>query len=95
MYLLHLQKKYDRMGSKDKLIERFKLLPKDFTWDELKRLFSILGFELGNKGKTSGSRVIFGNGKARYIAHKPHPDKYIKGYVMKQVLDFLTKNGII
>ena len=39
------------MGSKDKLIERFKLLPKDFTWDELKRLFSILGFELGNKGK--------------------------------------------
>lgn len=51
------------MGSKEKLIERFKLLPKDFTWDELKRLFSILDFELGNKGKTSGSRVIFDNGK--------------------------------
>lgn len=80
---------------KKTLIERFKLLPKDFTWDELKRLFSILGFELGNKGKTSGSRVIFDNGRARYIAHKPHPDKYIKGYVMKQVLDFLTKNELI
>lgn len=83
------------MGTKEKLIERFKSQPKDFSWDEFLRLFSILGFELSNKGKTSGSRVIFIKGDYSYIAHKPHPARYIKGYVMKQTLEFLTKNGLI
>lgn len=55
------------MGTKDKLIERFKRQPKDFTWDELVRLFSLLGFELSNKGKTSGSRVIFIKGECSML----------------------------
>lgn len=67
------------MGTKEKLIMRFKNSPKDFTWDEFLRLFTILGFELSNKGKTSGSRVIFRKGEYTYIAHKPHPAKFIKG----------------
>lgn len=54
------------MGTKEKLIERFKLQPNDFTWDELVRLFSILGYETDNKGKTSGSRVIFYKGESTY-----------------------------
>ncbi len=83
------------MGTKDKLITRFKTLPKDFTWDEFVRLFGILGFELNNKGKTSGSRIIFTKQEFSYIAHKPHPAKFIKSYVMRQTLDFLTKNGLI
>lgn len=32
------------MGSKEKLIERFKRQPKDFTYDEVVRLFSIFGY---------------------------------------------------
>lgn len=80
------------MGTKEKLIERFKRQPKDFTWDELVRLFSLLGFELNNKGKTSGSRVIFIKGEYSYVAHKPHPGSIVKGYVMKQVLEYL--NGL-
>ena len=83
------------MGTKEKLIKRFQTLPKDFTWDEFVRLFGVLGFELGNKGKTSGSRVIFTKGKLSYIAHKPHPERYIKSYVMKQVLQFLTDNELL
>lgn len=83
------------MGTKDKLIERFKAQPKDFTWSEYARLFGILGFELSNKGKTSGSRVIFLKGEMSYIAHKPHPERFIKNYVMRQTLEFLTKNGQI
>lgn len=47
------------MGTKEKLIASFKSNPKDFTWDEFVRLFSILGYEIDNKGKTSGSRTIF------------------------------------
>ena len=85
------------MGTKEKLIERFKIQPKDFTFDELIRLFRILGFELSQKGKTSGSRVEFVNNEKElsYGAHKPHPDSAIKSYVMKQILDFFTLNKLI
>ena len=47
------------MGTKEKLIERFKSLPANFTFEEMERLLSIFGYEKSNKGKTSGSRVIF------------------------------------
>jgi hypothetical protein len=85
------------MGTKEKLIERFKRQPKDFTFNELTRLFQILGFEMSQKGKTSGSRIEFVNieKELSYGAHKPHPDSSIKSYVMKQVLEFLTSNKII
>lgn len=83
------------MGTKEKLIERFKAQPNDFTWNELTRLFAVFGYEIGNKGKTSGSRVIFRKGESCYVAHKPHPNNIIKGYVMKQVLEFLKINKLI
>lgn len=83
------------MGTKEKLIERFKKQPNDFTWDELVRLFAIFGYTIGNKGKTSGSRVIFVKDESSYTLHKPHPGNIIKIYVMKQVLEFLTKNKLL
>lgn len=85
------------MTTKDKLLVRFQKQPKDFTFDELVQLFKIFGFEKGNKGATSGSRIEFVNAEKDmcYIAHKPHPSNIIKGYVMKQVLLFLKANGFI
>jgi len=85
------------MGTKEKLIERFKRQPKDFTFNELTHLFQVLGFEISQKGKTSGSRIEFVNNEKElsYGAHKPHPDNAIKSYVMKQVLEFLTLNKLI
>ena len=80
------------MGTKEKLIARFKSNPKDFTWDEFVRLFSILGYEIDNKGKTSGSRTIFLKGEISYTAHTPHPVYIVKPYVIKQALSFLIKN---
>ena len=80
------------MGTKEKVIARFKSNPKDFTWDEFVRLFSILGYEIDNKGKTSGSRTIFFKGEISYTAHKPHPGNIVKTYVIKQALSFLIKN---
>lgn len=85
------------MNKKDKLLRRFYASPRDFTFDELTALFSLCGFELRNKGVTSGSRVEFVN-KVRgltYIAHKPHPSPIVKGYVMRQVKRFLLDNGLI
>jgi len=83
------------MSTKDKLIERFKSQPKNFTWEELVRLFGILGFTVDNKGKTSGSRVLFEKDGEAHTVHKPHPSNIIKGYVMKQALDFLIEKGYI
>lgn len=83
------------MGTRDKLIQRFKSQPKDFTWDEHVHLFSGFGYEIDNKGKTSGSRIIFVKGESSYTAHKPHPGSIVKKYILKQVFDFLTKNNLI
>ena len=85
------------MGTKEKLIKRFKRQPKDFNFNELTRLFQVLGFEISQKGKTSGSRIEFINSEKElsYGAHKPHPDSAIKSYIMKQVLEFLTSNKLI
>lgn len=85
------------MNKRDKLLKKFRSLPKDFTFEELQSLFSQFGFCLENKGTTSGSRVIFVNDKTRdaYIMHKPHPKNIIKGYQMRQVYDFLISKGYI
>ncbi len=85
------------MGTKEKLIERFLTLPKDFTYDEVKRLFGFLGYTESSKGNTSGSRVEFvsTDGEDSYIMHKPHPSNIIKGYVMKQLLTYIRENKLI
>jgi len=83
------------MSTKDKLIERFKRKPKDFTWQELVRLLGMFGFEIDNKGKTSGSRTIFVKDDDEIEVHKPHPSNVIKDYVMKKVLNFLIEKEFI
>lgn len=84
------------MGTKEKLLERFKQLPKDFTFDEMTKLLEYLGYVKNNKGKTSGSRVIFKNeGKQPIMLHKPHPGNIVKSYAMKQVYEYLKESGLL
>lgn len=40
------------MGTKDKLIARFKKQPSDFTFDEMEKLLAIFGYLKSNKGNT-------------------------------------------
>ena len=46
---------------------------------------------------TSGSRVKFYNAEDQnvYIMHKPHPSNIIKGYMMRDILNYLLKNNYI
>ena len=84
------------MSSKDKLIARFLLLPSDFTFDELERLLKALGYTKSNKGKTSGSRVIFKDKEGHPIMlHKPHPGNIVKQYALRQVLEELENKGYL
>lgn len=83
------------MGTKDKLIERFKRMPKDFTWEELVRLMGCFGYRESAKGKTSGSRVSFVNDKEAFDLHKPHPGNIIKRYAMLNIYNLLKQRGLI
>jgi hypothetical protein len=83
------------MSTKDKLIERFKKQPKDFTWEELVRLFGLFGFTVGNSGKTSGSRARFKNDSYVFYIHKPHPSCIIKKSALNKAVDYLKNNGFI
>jgi len=88
--------KHREMGIKTKLRERFLRMPSDFTFEEMQHLLEGYGYEKGNKGRTSGSRIIFKNGDKRPIMlHKPHPGNIVKGYAMKQVYDDLKEAGFI
>ena len=85
------------MGRKEKLLNRFLQLPKDFTFDETISLLSHLGYTIHNKGKTSGSRIRFNNESLGiYIdLHKPHPGTIMKQWMIKTMYDHLKRNNII
>jgi len=85
------------MSTHEKLLQRFLKMPKDFTWEELSRLLNKYGYVQNNKGKTSGSRVVFEKDDSDIWLdlHKPHPKNILKPYQMKDVYDFLRRIDII
>lgn len=85
------------MGKKEKLIERFIKLPKDFTFEETVVLFGYFGYRKHNKGASSGSRIRFKNEETgAYInLHRPHPGSIMKEWMMKEIYQHLKSNGLI
>ncbi len=85
------------MSQKDKLISKLKSNPKDFTFDEAESLLNYLSFTRSNKGKTSGSRVIFtsNNYRTKIMLHKPHPRKELLEYQVKQLIEQLEQEGLL
>ena len=79
------------MGQKEKLIKLLKSKPKDFTFEEAETLLSY-----SNKGKTSGSRIIFTHpAYGSILLHKPHPQKELKSYQIKQLIQILEQEALI
>lgn len=85
------------LGRKEKLVEKLKLMPRDFTFEECATLLGYLGYDRINKGKTSGSRVAFVNNSthSKLIMHKPHPRKELLAYQVKQLKEQLEEEGLI
>ena len=84
------------MGQKEKLIRKLKSRPKDFTFDEAETLLNYLTYRRSNKGRTSGSRVIFISDEyAPILLHKPHPRKELLDYQVKQLVEVLEQEGLI
>ena len=64
------------MGQKEKLIARLLSQPKDFTFSDMEILLGYFEYKWNDKGRTSGSRVMFINDKyASIMLHKPHQRK--------------------
>ena len=85
------------MSRTEKLLKRFLLKPKDFTYGELKRLLSSLGYDEAKTGRTSGSRGAFINHRTKHIIrlHKPHPKPELKHNQLNDIEDELKKMGVI
>ncbi len=80
------------MGQKEKLIQRLKSKPKDFTFEDVETLLKYLDYIRSNKGKTSGSRVMFVSDEhGSILLHKPHPQKELKAYQIKQLIEILEQ----
>ena len=83
------------MSKKQKLIERLKTKPKNFSFDEMESLLCSLGFVKSNKGRTSGSRVKYVLDGIDIRIHRPHPGNILKYYQVVQVLNALEREGLI
>ena len=86
--------KSERQKSEEKLIEKLK--SKDFTFDDAVRLLGFFAYSMSNKGKTSGSRVMFTS--VQYppiLLHKPHPRKELLEYQVKQLIEVLEQEDLL
>jgi predicted RNA binding protein YcfA (HicA-like mRNA interferase family) len=83
------------MSKKKKALERLERNPKDLTFKEVENLLKGLGFKMSNKGKTSGSRVMFTKGKIIITLHKPHPGNELREYQIRYLVDSLKEHGLI
>ena len=84
------------LGQKEKLIKRLKSKPRDFTFDEAETLLGYLDYKRSDKGRTSGSRVMFtSSDHAPILLHKPHPRKELLEYQFKQLIETLVQEGLI
>ena len=85
------------MGKKEKMIERIKTIPADYTYSEARSLALQFGYAEINKGNTSGSRVMFYREQdhRKILLHKPHPGDIMKKYAVRQLLERFTENGDI
>jgi len=80
------------MSRHDKLLAKLGNLNAVFTWAELVRMLTALGFE---QIEGSGSRVKFDHKTTKVMInlHKPHPGNEIKAYVRRQVIEHLRSGG--
>lgn len=84
------------MTKRQKVIDRFKAMPADLTWQELETMLAGFGYSQLKTGKTGGSRVKFMHETLPpIILHKPHPKPVLKRYQLEQIEETLRNEGLI
>ena len=82
------------MSTFEKLLKRFLSAPKDFTYDELKRILAGFGY---TEQQGAGSRIVFKNERLQHKIklHKPHPGNILKRYQIDLIIEELQKIRLI
>lgn len=85
------------MGRKEKLIAKLTSNSKAFTFDDAETLLGYFTYYRSNKGKTSGSHVMFVSDtyNTKILLHKPHPRKELLAYQVKQLIEQLEQEGLL
>ena len=65
--------------------------PKDFHWSELVSLLNGKGFECDESTSGSSTKFIHKESKIVIDIHKPHPNKILKMYQIKALIDKLDE----
>ncbi len=81
------------MSKIDKLIAKLLSNPKGFSWDELVKVMNHFGFEI--KTGNGSRRAFVSEGNGVIYLHEPHPQKILKPYQIKIVLEHLRKEGLL
>jgi len=73
---------------------KFRSLNRYITLDEMVVLLEHYGYQIDNKGKTSGSRIrLTCFGHCDILLHRPHPQKELKYYVIKDLHNIIEQEG--
>ena len=83
------------MSKKEKLISKLQSRPRDFNYSQTKALLEMCGYTMLSSGKTGGSRVAFVRGQKVFRMHKPHPNKELHAYQVKELIDELSQEGLL
>lgn len=83
--------KYEKL--KDKLLT----VPRNFTYDEMATFLKSLGYSEEERGRSSGSAVMFYNKglNDKIMFHRPHPGKELKKYILKMIIKKLKNNKML
>ncbi len=83
------------MSSMENLIEKLKSRPKTFPFNKMCTVLTHLGFKMSNKGRTSGSRVMFIKGSIRIMFDRPHPGNEMLSCYIERIVDKLEEEGLL
>lgn len=75
--------------------KKLKQQSKDITFSDITTLLLHYGYVMDNGGRTSGSRVRFISADhADILIHRPHLQKELKGYVIRDLFDIVEQEGL-
>ncbi len=80
------------MSKAEKLLAKLNNAQHGYAWTDLVKLLTALGFV---QIEGAGSRVKFIQGEIVISLHKPHPQKEVKLYAVKQVREVLKAEGLL
>ena len=84
------------MSKKEKLLKRLCSYPKDFSFEEVETLLGYFAYHRDNKGRTSGSRIVFlSDAHAPVLLHRPHDGSALRNYQIKQLINQLKQEGLL